>query len=190
MTLTDTSPHMLAQSRELNPECEHVEGDMRTLRLGRTFDRVFIHDAIGFMTTHAELVQAIETAFVHCRVGGVAVFAPDWVRETLRPCTAHGGHDGVDRSLRYLEWTWDPDPSDSQYVVDLVYAFRDQGGSIRVDHDRHDLGVFFRREWLRALVQAGFDPRIESCRHSQFEHTLDVFVGVKQHAADSAPEGA
>ena len=45
-TLTDISPDMLALSRTLNPECEHLEGDMRTLRLGRTFDVVFIHDAI------------------------------------------------------------------------------------------------------------------------------------------------
>lgn len=35
-TLTDVSEEMLALSRSLNPECEHVAGDMRTLRLGRT----------------------------------------------------------------------------------------------------------------------------------------------------------
>jgi SAM-dependent methyltransferase len=179
MTLTDVSPDMLAQSREINPECEHVEGDMRTLRLGRTFDRVFIHDAICFMTTPTELFQAIETAFVHCRAGGVAVFAPDYVRETFRPGTCHGGDDGADRSLRYLEWTWDPDPSDSQYVVDLVYAFRDRGDSIRVEHDRHILGVFGRQEWLRTLRQAGFEPTTESFCHSQVDHPLDLFVGFK-----------
>jgi len=35
MTLTDLSPQMLTMSRELNPECAHVQGDIRTLRLGR-----------------------------------------------------------------------------------------------------------------------------------------------------------
>lgn len=34
MTLTDLSGAMLAQSAEQNPGLEHVEGDMRTLRLG------------------------------------------------------------------------------------------------------------------------------------------------------------
>ncbi len=29
MVLADRSPRMLAVSRALNPECEHVEGDMR-----------------------------------------------------------------------------------------------------------------------------------------------------------------
>src|SRR6267154_1105618 len=36
--LTDLSEAMLRQSRRINPDCEHVQGDMRTLRLGRTFD--------------------------------------------------------------------------------------------------------------------------------------------------------
>lgn len=46
MTLTDISEAMLAMSRRINPECEHVIGDMRTMRLGREFDVVMIHDAI------------------------------------------------------------------------------------------------------------------------------------------------
>lgn len=51
MTLVDPSVGMLAVSRALNPDCEHLQGDMRTVRLDRQFDRVFIHDAICYMTT-------------------------------------------------------------------------------------------------------------------------------------------
>ena len=46
-TLSDISPQMLTLSQGLNPGCEHVLGDMRTVRLGRTFDIVFVHDAIA-----------------------------------------------------------------------------------------------------------------------------------------------
>src|SRR5215831_5282157 len=80
MTLVDLSPGMLELSRQLNPECEHMLGDMKTLRLGRGFDAVFVHDAIMYMTTEDDLRRAIETAFVHCRTGGAAVFMPDVVR--------------------------------------------------------------------------------------------------------------
>jgi len=38
MTLVDQSPQMLEISRKLNPECAHLPGDMRNVRLGRTFD--------------------------------------------------------------------------------------------------------------------------------------------------------
>jgi hypothetical protein len=41
---------MLALSMTVNPECEHIEGDMRTLRLGHTFDAVFLHDAVMSLT--------------------------------------------------------------------------------------------------------------------------------------------
>jgi len=41
---------MLALSMTVNPECEHIEGDMRTLRLGHTFDAVFLHDAVMYLT--------------------------------------------------------------------------------------------------------------------------------------------
>ena len=121
-TLTDLSPEMLALSRTLNPECEHLEGDMRTLRLGRTFDVVFIHDAISYLTTEDDLRAAIETAAVHVRPGGVVILTPDATTEIFKPKTDHGGHDGDDgRSLRYLEWTHAPDrrrrPTTSDYAI-------------------------------------------------------------------------
>src|SRR5438094_3834433 len=114
MTLVDLSPGMLDLSRKLNPECEHLLGDMKTLRLERTFDAVFIHDAIMYMTNEADLRLALETAFVHCRPGGAALFMPDVIRETFVSLTTHGGHDspaGDGRSIRYIEWTFDPDLS-------------------------------------------------------------------------------
>src|ERR1051326_7076670 len=66
MTLVDLSPGMLELSRGLNPECEHAQGDMKTLRLGRVFDAVFVHDAIMYMTTESDLRLAVENSLVHC----------------------------------------------------------------------------------------------------------------------------
>ena len=68
LTLVDRSPQMLEVSRRLNPECEHVEGDMRSVRLGRTFDAVFVHDAIAYMTTEDDLRGVFATAAAR-RVG-------------------------------------------------------------------------------------------------------------------------
>ncbi len=161
MTLVDASPQMLAVSRVLNPECEHREGDMRTVDLGRTFDAVFIHDAIMYMTSSADLAAAIRTAFRHCRAGGVALFVPDCVRETFVEETRHGGHDGDDgRSLRYLEWTVDPDPTDTTYRTDFAIMLRDRGGDARVVHDSHVEGLFPRAEWIHILREVGFAPSV------------------------------
>ncbi len=160
LTLTDLSEDMLAISRELNPELEHLQGDMRTLRLGRTFDAVFVHDAIAYITTGEDLRKAMATAFVHCKPGGAALFVPDDVRETYKPGLDDGGHDGPDgRALRYLEWSWDPDPSDTTYLADFAYLLRSPDGSVRVEHDRHVCGLFSREEWLGWLREVGFEAQ-------------------------------
>ncbi len=178
MTLVDLSPEMLAVSRSLNPECEHLLGDMRTVRLGRTFDAVFVHDAVDYMTSMEDLHSAFATAFVHCRPGGAALFAPDCVRETFRPSTDHGGHDGERRALRYLEWTWDPDPSDTHYRTDFALLLRDESGRVRAEDDHHILGLFSRSEWLGLMAEAGFEARAIPFGHSEVEGgPIDVFVG-------------
>lgn len=180
LTLVDRSPGMLAVSRQLNPECEHLEGDMRSVRLGRQFDAVFIHDAICYMTSEAELRQAIETAFVHCKPSGVALFAPDYVRENFQTGTDHGGHDDGARGMRWVEWAWDPDPNDTTYLVDYAYLMRERDGSIHVEHDRHEGGLFPRETWLRLLGEVGFRAKILPLELSEVEtQTLEVFVCVR-----------
>jgi len=153
---------MLDLSRTINPDCEHMQGDMKTLRLGRTFDMVLIHDAIMYMTSEDDLRQAIETAFAHCKPGGAALFMPDVIRETFVSLTAHGGHDSTDgdgRAIRYIEWTFDPKPGDTTYTVDFAYLLREKNGPVRVVHDTHVFGIFLRETWLRLLREAGFEPR-------------------------------
>jgi len=178
MTLTDVSEEMLAVSRALNPECEHVRGDMRDLRLGREFDRVFLHDAIAYMTSRGDLRRALDTAFVHCRPGGGAVIAPDYVRETFETATSCGGNDDGGRAARYLEWVWDPDPADDVYVADYVLTLRERDGSVRVVLDRHAESVFSRDVWLALLAEAGFSARIETFEHADVG-PAELFVAIK-----------
>ena len=158
LTLTDVSAPMLEVSRALNPDCEHIVGDMRSLRLGRAFDAVLIHDAITYMTTPEDLRAAVETAFVHVRPGGAAVFAPDRVLESFEPETQHGGHDGDGRALRYLEWTYDPDTADTLYVTDFALLLREGPDDVHARYERHVMGLFPRATWLDILRDVGFDP--------------------------------
>lgn len=177
LTLVDRSPGMLAVSRELNPECEHVEADMRDVRLGRRFDAVFVHDAICYMTTEADVRRVLETAYIHTRPGGAALFAPDHVEESFRESTRHGGHDSEGRGLRYLSWTRDPDPADTTYTVDYAFLLSDADGTTRVEHDRHLEGLFPREHWIRWIEAAGFEPDRVAVVHSEVEDELELFVG-------------
>jgi hypothetical protein len=117
---------------------------------------VFVHDAVVYMTTLDDLKQAMETAFVHCKPGGIALFVPDDVRETFEPWTDHDGEDGDGCSVRYLEWTYDPDENDTTYVTDYVVIVREANQPVTVTHDQHIIGLFARDDWLRLLSETGF----------------------------------
>jgi SAM-dependent methyltransferase len=156
LTLTDRSPSMLAVSRAVNPECEHIVGDMLTLRLERLFDVVLVHDAIMYATGPASVRATLATAAAHCLPGGTVLVVPDFVRETFTPDTSDGGEDADDgRGFRYLQWCWDPDPRDDTYVVDYAFMMRDASGDVRVVHDRHVEGLFRRADWLEWFDAAG-----------------------------------
>ena len=119
-TLTDRSEPMLALSRDLNPECQHLAGDMRTLRLDRTFDAVLVHDAVMYMTTERDLRAAADTAFAHTRPGGAAIVAPDCTRETFREKVALNGATTAPLSSPPPPppgWTWIPTRRET-YVVE------------------------------------------------------------------------
>ena len=93
MTLVEPADGMREISRALNPECEHASGDMRTVRLGRAFDAVFVHDAVMYMATVDDLRAALATVAIHLTPWGVALVAPDATTETFREATEHGGGD-------------------------------------------------------------------------------------------------
>lgn len=167
LTLVEPSEGMRKVSRALNPECTHLPGDMRTVRLGRLFDGVFVHDAIEYMTSEADLRAALETVATHLRPGGVAVVAPDATAETFEPGEEleagdePPGPDGRSRSVRYLMWTLPPEPGASFSTVHFSLLLRERDGSVRAVHDTHHCGVFSRATWLRLFDEVGLDARME-----------------------------
>lgn len=178
MTLVDLSEGMLDVSRRLNPECDHRRGDMRTVRLGRTFDAVFVHDAVDYMTTVDDLSRAVRTAFEHCRPGGIAIFVPDHTIETFATASDLGGRDDADgRGVRYLDWSWDPDPADSWIQTDYAFLLRDADGSVRFEHETHRTGLFSRAVWLQQLVSTGFEPRAVPEETDEDRTPRELFVG-------------
>jgi SAM-dependent methyltransferase len=162
VTLVDISADMLAVSRQLNPDCRHVLGDMRTIRLGQLFDAVLVHDAVDYVTSQDELALVIGTAAAHCRPGGVAVFAPDHTAETFRPGSgAGGGHDDTGRQASFTERTTDPDPADDWILAEYEFTLRDADGTVTVVPEAHRLGSFGKATWLGLLTAAGFTGKAQ-----------------------------
>jgi trans-aconitate methyltransferase len=177
MTLVEPADRMREISRKLNPECTHLKGDMRHVRLDRTFDAVFVHDAVMYMTTEDDLRAAIRTVAAHLAPGAVALVAPDATAETFSESTEHGGEDERGRQARYLEWTLPPMPGETTYTVHYAFLLRELDGRMRIAHDIHREGLFPRATWLRLFDEAGLAATLEPRTIEGEEY--DSFVAVR-----------
>jgi SAM-dependent methyltransferase len=174
MTLVDLSPQMLEVSKKLNPECEHIVGDLKEIQLNKQFDAVFVHDAINYMTTEKDLLKALQNCAKHCRPHGVVLVVPDFFKETFASSTHHGGHDSNGQGLRYLDWIYDPDPTDSIYTSSMVYMVRNESHPMIIESDQHVCGLFNQEIWLRLFQAAGLKPEIIPIPHSQADQRLAI----------------
>ena len=156
-TAVDISEGMLAHSIELNPGVEHHIGDMRSVRLGRTFKAVLIHDAISYMLTEADLRATFATARAHLEPGGLLITVPDWFRETFKGTSVdHRTRTKGGKELTYVQYVTDPDPADTTIETIFIYIIK-EGGKVEIEQDRHITGLFSLDTWLGLLAQAGFE---------------------------------
>ncbi|HMO50659.1 MAG TPA: class I SAM-dependent methyltransferase [Kiritimatiellia bacterium] len=177
VTGLDLSPAMLAQAKELNPGCTFVEGDMRTCRLGRTFDAVLMDDAISHMNCRADFAAALRTAHAHLNPGGVLIVTPDVTLETFqqnKTTTSSATRDGMD--VVFVENVYDPDPADEQYETTILYLMRKQG-RLRIETEHWTMGIFGLDVWRRVLRETGFE--VHEGRYHPGDDAYTVFACVK-----------
>lgn len=177
LTLVDLSPQMLDVSRRLNPTCEHLLGDMRSVRLGRRFDAVLVHDAVDYLLSESDLAALAATLAEHLAPGGVGVIAPDHIAETFEATTDWGGSDAPDGSgVRYLEWTWDPEPGDHWVQTEYSFVLRAPDGTVTTVHESHRFGLFSRKQWLDVLATAGLSATAIAEETSEARQPRTLFV--------------
>lgn len=161
VTGSDLSAPMLELSSALNPLVTHYQADMRTLRLDETFDVVLIHDALGYMTTLDDLTEAITTAHVHLKPGGVLLLLPDELAETFSDqqsaTDSITSPDGKEITL-VSHAGYDPGQTgqdQSSYELTMLFLIREEG-NLRIEEDRHHCGLFSQKTWRDVLNQAQF----------------------------------
>lgn len=73
----DFVPNMISHARQAYPAQEFRLGDLRNIRVGRTFDLVTcLGSCLNYMLTNEELSQAIESLKAHCHPGSLIVIEP------------------------------------------------------------------------------------------------------------------
>ena len=173
-TAVDISATMLAHSKRLNPGVDHHLGDMRSVRLGRLFKAVLIHDAISYMLTEDDLRAAFATAKAHLRPGGTLITVPDWYRETFHGTSVdHRTRTVGGKEFTYVQYVTDVDPTDSTVETVFIYMVK-ENGRLKVETDRHVTGIFPLATWQDLLSQAGFD--VEAKPYPVYEDDGEGFL--------------
>jgi SAM-dependent methyltransferase len=181
VVLTDLSSDMLDVSRTHNPSSEHVQADMRTMRLDRVFDAVLLQDAVMYLTSPEDLLAAFKTAAAHLKPGGVLLCLPDLVKEEFRETSMSGGSLGQP-AAQLLEWHWDPDPNDHTYRIDMSFLFKHEDGRMETLHEHHELGLYDRKTYCTLIREAGFEL-VSAMVYEDIE-IPEIFCAIKKPIED------
>lgn len=173
----DVSEDMLAQARILNPGASYLEGDMRQVRLGRTFSAVIALDATNYMYTEADLRAAFVTAHQHLEPGGIFLTCVEESTERFQQSKTVGSthtFEGVD--ITFIQNLYDPNPNDTTYEATFLYLIR-QAGKLTIESEASVCGLFPMLTWVKLMLEVGFDVK-------QFEYqheggVLPILVGTK-----------
>lgn len=157
----DLSPAMIERSRTVNPDVEHHVADMRTMRLGRTFDVVLAHDSLDYMITEADLAAAIATAAAHLDSGGLFLPAASYVTETFAEHETATDHHEAARGLALTHLSHvRRHPTGTGIELTLLLLAREDD-NLRIETDRHHCGLHPMDTWLALLDAAGFDVQAD-----------------------------
>jgi SAM-dependent methyltransferase len=182
VTGVDISKEMLVLAKELNPSSEYLEGDMRNVRLGRTFDCVVALDSVSYMITEDDLNRLFRTALEHLNPGGVFItVVEDSCDRFKQNRTISSTHSRGQTQITFIENSYDPNPKDTQFDMTFIYLVRDKGG-LKVYTDSHIWGLFDMETWHNLLQQNKFEVEQIKFEHSTLleEDYFPMFVCKKQ----------
>jgi SAM-dependent methyltransferase len=175
----DRSEAMLARARELNPDTPLICADMRDFNLGRTFDAIYLNDALPHLTSRVDLARACACASRHLRPGGVLLAVAEFTQERFcqnaTKVTAGRRHPALPEVI-FIENLYDPDPSDETFEATILYLIR-ESGRLRIERDDWLCGLFPFSAWTESLAACGLNVAVETALPEFGD--LPLLVGTK-----------
>ena len=184
VTGVDISIGMLDKAKMTNPDIEYLDGDMRTIRLDRRFDCVVIPDSIDYMVSLDDLKQAIQTAAIHLKPGGVLLIVGKTAETFQNNNFAYTGEKD-DMHVTLLENNYINPYVPNTYEITMVYLIRQQG-KLKIYTEESVAGLFPRAIWDEVLRDAGFEMETRNLDglYDDFilgmgHYPLTIFIGRK-----------
>ena len=187
LTGVDLSEEMLKVARAASPALGFVQGDVRTVRLGKTFDVVAsLFHVMSYQTTNADLRAALETIREHLAPGGLFVF-DCWYGPAVLTSRPETRVKRLEDESIHVTRLAEPVLHPNENVVDVNYhvLIRDkQSGAVEELRETHKMRYLFAPEVQLLLEDAGLRltqiREFMSEREPGFDTWTAVFIGTKQ----------
>jgi ubiquinone/menaquinone biosynthesis C-methylase UbiE len=151
---TDLNEDMLRIARWRCKRVSFVRADMVNFELGRQFDIVLcLFSSIGYVRTHARLKKTLSNFARHLETGGVAIIEPWWSKASYRVGTVTMttvGNDDVKIARQSVSKV-----RGNISIMDMHYLIGERNKAVTHHVDRHELGLFERRDMLACMREAG-----------------------------------
>jgi len=181
----DLNEEMLKIARRKVKNAVFLKGDMRDLKLGRTFDAVIcMFSSITYNRTLSELQKTLSGFHKHLKAKGIVVFDTHFLRERF----VHGyrgvtGYDGDELTIARFDFS---EKFGKRGRITFSYLIREGNNFDYIRGDVHEVGLFSLSEIVGAMRKAGFAAEVywnftmrrPSKRSKSWGNF--VFVGVKK----------
>lgn len=155
----DSSEEMLKIVRRKVKNATFVKGDMRDLKLDRTFDAVIcMFGSISYNRTPSELRRALSRFREHLEAKGIVVFDTSILRERF----VHGyrqtiGYDGDELTIARFGFC---EKFGRKGRITFSYLIREGDSFNYIKGDVHEFGLFSPSEIIKIMRKAGFTAEV------------------------------
>jgi SAM-dependent methyltransferase len=159
MTGVDFSTDMLDIARDNYPNIDFHEGDIRTLKLNKTFDVVLsLFHVISYQTLNKDIYDAFLTAKQHLKVGGIFIFDFWYGPSVIAEMPSKRTKEVEDEKLKIVRYTT-PEIFPNENRVDVhfdVEITNKQTEEVTKLKELHQMRYLFLPELRQLLNTTGF----------------------------------
>jgi ubiquinone/menaquinone biosynthesis C-methylase UbiE len=175
VTGLDKNAGMLKIAGHKFPGVEFVLADMTSFSLHKTFDAVIcLYASIAYARTQSKLLKAIANISGHLKKGGVSIIEPFLSRDEYvegKPFASF-----VDEPALKIARMNVNSRRGNVAILEFHFLVATSAG-VKHFRDRHEVGLFDRREVQQAMEDSGLHTRFVK---AGFQKDRGLFLGVKQ----------
>jgi len=175
VTGLDKNAGMLRIAGDKFPGVEFVQADMTSFSLHRTFDAVIcLYASIAYARTQSKLLKAIANISRHLKKGGVSIIEPFMSKDEYvegKPFASF-----VDEPALKIARMNVNRRRENVAILEFHFLVATSAG-VKHFRDRHEVGLFDRREVQQAMEDSGLHTRFVI---AGFQKDRGLFLGVKQ----------